>query len=357
MTRPMNWRQGAGVTALMLLLATAEIWALNTPMLRELNIDILGERSARDISILLDLTVLVPLALLAMSLAWRQPAWLYSRIAPLFSSPRSFVRPLVWTIFLPLAYLLIRNLPIPDRVGLFVLGAVELGFLVLLGVKAVRLSKQVRELRLTGYSLVTALMQALPRGFNSLQLRFALRLIITEFALLTYSLTGWILLKPKRGTLFSNHRRDDDTVFIAVAIVICFEAIPVHFLVHEYSVWAAWILTALSTYSLMWVLGEMAARRCRPSLLTRDWLRVSHGLRGEVVIRLTDVIEVVPAAESKPEAQVGDDAQLLFRLRKLTTVYGWFGMEKQATEIGVAVDEPERLLEELRELTGRPLHP
>lgn len=162
-------------------------------------------------------------------------------------------------------------------------------------------------------------------------------------------LAGWFLPKSRAGIRFTNYRRDDDTVFIAVAFLVCFEAIPVHFLVHHYSVWAAWVLTVLSAYTLLWIVGEMSARRHRPTLLASHWLRVNHGLRGEAVIKLAHILIVEAAGEQDAEASVGRKGQLLFRLAEPTTVFGLFGKETQANTIRVAVDEPERLAVHLRD--------
>src|SRR5690554_8112578 len=104
MIRPLNWRQSAGVTLLLLLLATAEIWALNTPMLRDMQVDLLAQDSARDLSILLDLLLIVPLAILILTLIWREPAWLYARLTPLLRHSRRFVRSVAWMVLLPLGY-------------------------------------------------------------------------------------------------------------------------------------------------------------------------------------------------------------------------------------------------------------
>lgn len=167
-----------------------------------------------------------------------------------------------------------------------------------------------------------------------------------EFALLFHSIAGWLLPRPK-GKIFTSRRDDDNAVFVAIAILICLEAIPVHFLVHNYSVLAAWILTGLSVYSLMWVVGEMAARWQRPTVLTGDWLRVCHGLRSEVVVRLSNLSSVKRIVDEVPEARVGNDCQLLLRLTKPVTVYRWFGSERQASTLGVSVDDPEGLMAEL----------
>lgn len=105
----------------------------------------------------------------------------------------------------------------------------------------------------------------------------------------------------------------------------------------------AWILTGISAYTLLWVVGEMAARRHRPTVLTGDWLRVNHGLRGEVVMRLNNIKCVEPAGEQEAGANLGTDGQLLFRLAEPTPVYGLFGRVTQATTIRIGVDEPELL--------------
>ena len=349
MTQLRNWRHNAGITLTVILLAAAEVWALNTQVLHDLHIDVFGLRPARDFSIQLDLIIVLPLALLILTQVWFRPTWSTGMLARLSGHLPRIGRSVAWMLAIWLGYLLLRALPLPQTASLVVFVVVEGAFVMLLIWRVIRLSRQIRPLRQEGYSLVTALMQSVPKAFGSLQLKLALRLVIAEFALLTYALAGWLLPRSRAGVRFSNHRRDDDTVFIGFALLICLEAVPVHFIVHDYSVWAAWVLTGLSAYTLMWIVGEMAARRYRPTLLTRDWLRVNHGLRGEVVIRLSDIEAVEASGEQEAQASVGSDGQLLFRLSEATTVFGLFGKETQARVIRIGVDEPELLVTHLRD--------
>ncbi len=112
--------------------------------------------------------------------------------------------------------------------------------------------------------------------------------------------------KRRRARAFTSHGSEDDTVFVAVALAICIEIVPIHFLMHMYSPLAAWILTALSGYSLLWVLGDMAARRNRPHQLGAKWLRLSYGLRWEAVVPLGAIVAVHGAEEApEPELTIG----------------------------------------------------
>lgn len=165
MTQSLNWRRSAGITLIIILIAGIEIWALNTPMVRNLQIDAFGPRSVRNLSIRLDLVLVLPLALLILAHAWFKPAWLTGKLAPWSGHLRRVSRSVAWMIAIWLTYAVLRSLSLPATTGLILLGIVEGGFLIFVGMRVIRLTRQVRPLRQSGYSLVTALMQSVPRAW------------------------------------------------------------------------------------------------------------------------------------------------------------------------------------------------
>lgn len=350
MTEPLHLRRGTSVTALILALVAIEVFALHFLAAHDVRIDLLGRRSANEFrgwAALIDFLFGVPLAVLSLVLAWGRPTWLAARLSTALCTGWRYTKPLAWMAGIWLVISALRVLRLPDGALIALLALIEVAFLAFILVKLVRLSGEVRSQLDEGYSLVGALLQVLPRGFGNLQLKLALRVAIMEIALLMYSVGGWLIRRPKRGTSFTNNSSEDDTVLVGIGFVIASETIPVHFLAHHYSALVAWILTGLNVYALMWLFGDMAARRRRWTVLTDGWLRATHGLRSEVVIRLADVESVQVGAEVEAQATVGVDPQLLFTLDRPTLVLGMFGREVRASTVAVGCDDPEQLLKEL----------
>lgn len=344
-----RWGRRAAFTLLLAVVAGLEIGALSTPVVRDLRVGILGERSARDVAVVLDVLLVLPLLLVALGLTWNRPRWLATRLAPVIA----FVKPwLRWALGLPLALLLLNQL-LPGTNLVFILVLIEAALLIFLAFRLVRLYALVREQRREGYSLVTAVIVAATRSFGTAPIVPVLRLALLELGLLGYSLFGWFRRPPVRARAFSNHRRDDDTVMIALVMLIVLETVPVHVLLHPYSPVLAWVLLLLNLYSLMWLLGDIAARRNRPVLLFNDRLRLVRGLRTEAVIRLPDVLRVEAGGE-EAELSVGPEPRFVFRLREPLKVYGWFGALREVKSVAVGVDEPVEFLNTLA-LAGVPV--
>lgn len=340
MNRPtaIKWRRSVAATTLIALLIGIEVWALSTPMLRDLRVEFLGNRSARDVSMALDAVIVAPLLLLSLGLAWRWPSGLNQRLAPVLKTVRPVLR---WVLGVPLALFILRQL-LPGTNLIFILVLAEVALTIFLLVRMRWLYVYVRNHRAAGYSLVNAIIVAASNAFKGAPIVLALKVGLMELALLGYSLFGWFIRPRRDATSFSNHRREDDTVLIAFVILIALETIPVHFLLHPYFPVVAWVHLGLNAYSLMWLLGDIAARRHRRVLLFRDRIRFVRGLRAEAVVRLSDIsaVESLPDGASVAEASIGTKPQFCLKLNQPVRVLTLFGMEKEARTLAIGVDSP-----------------
>lgn len=347
-TPPGLRRQGTIVTTLVVALAAVELWAVNLPVLSNQQLQFFGPRNARDTAVLLDLALMLPLGLTLTWLAWRRSllprSWL-----PLTGRVWRIARPLIWTAGIAVAFRLL-NQYVSGGVLIVIVVAAEVALLAVLALRLVRAQGLVRTRLQAGHSLSFALQSAAASAFTGSLFGTALRVAISELALLCQAVAGWRVRPARSGAYFPNRHGEDDTVLIGLVIMIVVEAIPVHVLAHHYSPLAAWILTGLSAYSLLWLLGDMAARRSRPLVLLGGRLRLCHGLRAEAVVSLADISRATLASADgvpEPEVTIGSTTSVILELRSPVTVYGWFGNMRQASVIGLAVSEPERLLEHI----------
>ena len=180
-----------------------------------------------------------------------------------------------------------------------------------------------------------------------------------EAALLGYALLAWRARPDVReGELgFTTHRGNGyGGVLAAAAFAVVVETVGIHLLVERWSATAAWVLTGLSVYGLVWLLGHFQAVRLRPVLLAADALHVRIGLLWSVRVPYGDVASLGPAGAGAPargapgylHAVTLGRARLLVELREPVRVDGMYGyVKKDVRRIGLAVDDRERFREEL----------
>lgn len=156
---------------------------------------------------------------------------------------------------------------------------------------------------------------------------------------------------------FSYHQKNGyGGILVAVTLVAAVEIVAVHFLVASWSTRAAWILSAVSVYGIVWLLGYSQAIRLRPILLSEQSLYVRIGLLWSARIPLTRIASVQPVqsiAENRStagylHAVTLGNPQFLIELSKPVAVHGLYGYTKKNVQrIGIAVDDRARFGAEL----------
>lgn len=160
---------------------------------------------------------------------------------------------------------------------------------------------------------------------------------------------------------FSHHRESAyGAVVAAVAIVGVVEIVAVHVLLSRWSAAAAWIVTALSLYAFVWIVGDLRAARRRRSTFDGDLLTLRIGLRWTVEVPLDaiDRVERIATAGTvggKPRplsaVLVGAPA-LRLHLTRDVAAHGPYGIVRRVRTIDLAVDGPDRLRQALEARLG-----
>ncbi|NJL29496.1 MAG: hypothetical protein HC897_17225, partial [Thermoanaerobaculia bacterium] len=191
--------------------------------------------------------------------------------------------------------------------------------------------------------------------------RFA-EVLAFEIALLYYGLFSWTSRRPADHLeTFTCYRRSGyGSLLVAFACLVPLEVVPVHLLVA--SLWgpaAAWAVTGLGIWGLIWILGLFQALRLRPSRLSERGLELRVGLRWQLEVPFENMakLERLPRSNKKAERESLDIAPLhqpVFRLElaEPAEVLGVYGQRRKARLIYFAVDEPERFERRFGELVG-----
>jgi hypothetical protein len=220
---------------------------------------------------------------------------------------------------------------------------VEVLVLVFVVVKLRRVIRQVRA-STSGTLLVdaleTSLGRELPRRLGAI--------LSTEVAAVYYALSAWWRPTPKLG--FSTHRERSYLVIMAVvSFLVVVETAGLHLALLHLSATAAWIATALSIYTLLWLVGDAQAVRLHPILVDDVGISLSQGVRWRAEVPFT-VLEAAVAVDTAPDGalRMGHlGANVLLRLSEPVTARGPFGMRRRTDRLALMVDGRERFLAEV----------
>lgn len=188
-----------------------------------------------------------------------------------------------------------------------------------------------------------------------------------EVAILYYALFAWRAAPDTAGAraVVGHHRRIGyGGVLVGLMLAMTVEIVPVHLLLSLWSPTAAWVLTGLSLYGFLWLIGDYRALRLRPSVVRGDVLELRLGLRWNARVPLTSIRAVGrtgarPPARSTPgylQAVVLGEPTHLLELSEPVAVLGPYGWRKVARRIGITVDD-EEALEGLLDPAYRPRTP
>jgi hypothetical protein len=288
----------------------------------------------------LTLTLLVPLLYYLTLVYWR--GWPVVTVLPVFIG--SFLR---------------AGRLIPDThhqmLDLVEYGAVaaEIVLVGFLGYRTFQLRRAYREQAASGLDVYAGLRQSA----QSILGPVAGNMLAYEMTVFYYLLFGWRRTPTDRPLSFSYHRKTAYLAIVAVVMLaVVAELFGMHLLISLWSSVVAWIVTVLSIYAMLWLIGDAHAIRLRPIQLTETMLLLRVGLRSTIDVPLESIDSFgAPSGGALSRRTPGYLKAVLlggpsFRVELNTPVdaLGPYGLTTKATTIDVQVDEPQRLETELR---------
>jgi hypothetical protein len=233
-----------------------------------------------------------------------------------------------------------------------IVAAVELIAIGLLLFNAGRIIKKYRAVRSDGASFDESLSQAVAPVIGN---RLITDMLVTEASILYHAVFGWGDEPPKScaGTeVFSYHEENGwKTVAVSLCAMLLVELVPVHILLSTWQPVAAWIVSALSIYSLLWVIGDYHAIRLTPVRLTDERLEVRIGRRWSVDIDVDQIssIEVVNGSFDEDESSAVDISligapDVILEVRDEHELTGPFGIRKGFKTLALSMDNPSEFI-------------
>jgi hypothetical protein len=173
------------------------------------------------------------------------------------------------------------------------------------------------------------------------------RIVGSEVAILRYGLFAW---RQPDAPGFTVHKRNDwGTIVICFVVAILAESLGVHLLVQHWSVKAAWIVTALDLYGILWLIGDYHALRLHVTTIEDGVLHLRYGMRWNADIPLANIAAIRPAPadwKRKGVLKVAmlDEPALLIELREPVTANGLMGITRRIEAIAILPDDPEEFV-------------
>jgi hypothetical protein len=177
--------------------------------------------------------------------------------------------------------------------------------------------------------------------------------VASELAVVWYGLAGWTRRAdvPADAKAFTVHQRSGwGAVVSALIILVASESIAVHLLVQMWSVKAAWIVTAIDAYGLLWLLGDYNALRLRPTLVRGNSMQIRYGLRWTAAIERENVIEMRDVQTEADWKRPGvlkvamiDAPRYLIELKEPILARGLAGLRKTVRTVAISPDDDEPL--------------
>jgi hypothetical protein len=233
-------------------------------------------------------------------------------------------------------------------VGLRALGviaiAVEAAIMISIVVRGRRLLRQVRALRREGHGLPAALDIALRAAIPVPALASVLA---GEIAMVVLALTGWFRAAP-RG--FTMHRRSGHLMIVSVFCVLAvIEAVAMHVILIRVAPTLAIVLSALSAYGLLWLIGSAHAVRLAPLRFTPAGVLIERGVMRRVTVPRDSIESAAPIAVAVSDAidMSYTEPNVLLTLKAPVAVHGPLGRIRSSSKLLLSIDDRDAFLAQL----------
>lgn len=180
-------------------------------------------------------------------------------------------------------------------------------------------------------------------------------IFVTEISMFYYAFVAWRKPKPLQANQFSSHKESGVlALYGAFLFVILIEAVALHFLLVQWSLIAAWILTILSVYTAIQVLGFVKSIPRRAITVHNDHIHITHGMLSEMRIPKSQIEKVERfTRDLEPDEKIPHISPLgkmtahnvKFTFREPVTIELLYGMKKEVGEVLVFVDDVDGLIE------------
>ena len=185
--------------------------------------------------------------------------------------------------------------------------------------------------------------------------------ISSEASLFYYTFTGWGGPDPLAANEFTYYKSSGyKSVFVVVLFLLPAETFALHYWLQSYSDTLAWVLTAISIYSVFFILGDRNSIRHRPIALAEEALQINIGIRWSFDLNY-ELIEKVELREGDETVEKFANlstfgyGNVVISLKEKTKLIGIYGIRKTTDKIALSIDDKDRFIKQLHEKLSDPL--
>ena len=173
----------------------------------------------------------------------------------------------------------------------------------------------------------------------------AAELSVWYYALFSWRKKPYVL--PGEKTFSYHNAGGYMNMMLGLALAFPVEIIGVHMLLSQWSIAAAFVVTALSVYAVVWLAGDARARIMRPLAVGADYVRLECGIQMQATISFADIEKIcfsegdICDIEKSDKLNYGTfyQANIWIVLRRPVAIHTMLG-EKQVRVIGISLDDP-----------------
>ena len=175
-------------------------------------------------------------------------------------------------------------------------------------------------------------------------------LLASELSTIYYAFFSWKkqALIPQNSEPFSYHKSGYISMMVVITCLMPVEIVPVHILVSQWSPVVATVLSALSLYAILWLIGDCRASILRPITVSDDTITINSAIRFSAHIPLSSIESMGSKGPHLPKEKVinmgimgSPNVWLVFSHDIKTSTL--LGGAKQTRAIGLSVDDASRL--------------
>lgn len=176
----------------------------------------------------------------------------------------------------------------------------------------------------------------------------------TEIAVIYYGFIKWKTPKLKQNE-FTYHKNSGTPMLLGAFIfIILIETFVLHVALQKWNVIVAWILTGVSIYTIIQVLGFAKSLIQRPIYIDNNFLWLKYGILNEAKISLTNIDEVELSKKPLPKEELTktlsplgelESYNVIIHLKDKTELIGLYGFSKKFTKLQLYVDKPNKFKE------------
>ncbi|WP_203292659.1 hypothetical protein [Luteirhabdus pelagi] len=186
----------------------------------------------------------------------------------------------------------------------------------------------------------------------------------SEFAILYYGFIAWRKRIIGAGEFTYHKKNGIVSTFIAILVILTIETAVLHLLLDKWNGVVAWIVTGISIYTGLQVLGIMKSIPRRPVQIKDGMAILRFGILKETTIDILDILHIENRKPSLSEEDnkalsIGLSGPLLednieIKLRKPTTVNMLYGLRRKSDHISLYVDNPLEFIAEVEAIRKTP---